>query len=248
MRVGLRCAGVRRVRRGIRADQQHRFADGIEGGIGADDRQVHAEEPARQPAGGLRDRRAAADRPRLSRHEQRPRNDAAGGRGCRAAQRQRDPGGEPDSRRFQSESPADVRDPGRGQQRAGDVVRSERAARREAAGRAEVRRGAARRRSAHASRRRLPARPRRRGPYRRRSVRQRDGDRHPPAGQGADRRFRQDVAAAQPRAPSRRPGLRYAGAQRGHVHAGPERADDRRAEGAVGSIRRIRPTTASSSR
>ena len=50
--------------------------------------------------------------------------------------------------------------------------------------------------AARVARRRLPPRRERRGPDRRRPVRRRDRHRHPPAGQGADRRFHQDLAAA----------------------------------------------------
>ena len=200
--------------------QQHRFDDGVEGHVGAHDREVRAEERPRQSARGIRHRDAAADRPRFPRYRQRSRHDPAHGRGCRAPQRQRDPGRQPDARRLQPQPAPDIRNAGRRQRRAGDAHRPERPARRQAADGAAVRGVAYRRHAARAARRRFPPGHERRGPDRHRPVRSRHRDRHPAAGQGADRRLHQDVAAEESRAPARRAGFRHAHRHRRHVHAG----------------------------
>ena len=58
------------------------------------------------------------------------------------------------------------------------------------------------------------------GRDRRRPLRRLHRHRHPAAGPHADRRLREDVAAAQPRAPPRRAGLRHARGQRRHLQPG----------------------------
>ena len=105
--------------RGVRAGgQQHRLDDGVERDLRADHRQIRAEERAGQSPAGF----AIATPPRIALDfldtgnglgtTQRVR------RGRRAPQRQRDPGGQPDPRRVQSQPAADLRNAGRGQRRA----------------------------------------------------------------------------------------------------------------------------------
>ena len=193
------------------ADQQHRLADRIEGSVGADDRQVHAEE-RRRP---IRPRASRSPRRRVSRSTfstpsnglgttQRAIDDVAlrSVNVIQAGNRTRVVFNLNRPQTFETQVEGNnvlvtLFDQSEQLDAKAQVVQKF----------AEARPG---RRPAHAARRRFPPRARRRGTHRRRSVRQRDGHRHPPAGQGADRRFRQDVAAAQPRAPSRRPGLRNA--------------------------------------
>ncbi len=198
-------------------------------------RALPAEDPAREPAGELRDPESAAHRARLPRHRQWPRRDAAGGRRSRAAQPQRDPGGQSHARRVQPQQAAVVRHAGRGQHGRRHAQRPGNAQGGHGNGPA-LRRTQGGRGAARAARRRLPARPQRRRPDRRRPVRRVGRHRHPPAGQEPGRRLPEDVGAAQPRAAHRRRRLRHADRVGRDLPAGRQRADGHRAQGPVGAF------------